>query len=71
MNKLIKEILKNMVIFACFIIALFTLCLAILFPLAYGSDGFPGWLAWVIYPLALIIISSINPIINLLSQKTK
>lgn len=57
-----KQILLTMLLTVYTAGALFTLGLAMLYPFAFGMKDFPAWTCWIVYPLTLIIIATMDKV---------
>ena len=66
---MLKLILINILAFLYAAVARFILCIAILWPFAYGHNESLQWTGWVIYPLALIVGVTQGLFINYFNSK--
>jgi hypothetical protein len=66
-----KLFLFNILTFAYPFFAVMILCSAILFPFSIHMKDSQNWLAWIIYPLCIIIIASRDQVDRYLDEKEK
>ena len=53
-----KEVALNILFILYGFVSMAILFIAILFPLVAGTKECPYWIAWIVYPLALLIMAS-------------
>lgn len=64
-----KEVAMNVLFILYSFASMMVLGVSILFPFMVDVKGFPNWIGWILYPLAVIVMASQGKIFQLFREK--